>query len=170
MLKLVVNKLTTHPVSRRALLVFLLISVHPASFSNSADRFRSYLCVFTSCSSKLGGYFVPVNWYLSLMQCYFQRLDTNAFVWSLSNALTAWWSAHVALFTPLLYNLLWIISFFYLSQFCEHLPNARRDIRISQRFCRRCKPSGMWRCSIEASNDFILTVNRLIKNLTNENN
>jgi len=72
MLKVVVHILTIYPVSRSVLLVFLLISVPPASFCNSADRFRSYLCVFTTCCCKLGGYSIFANWYLSFVHCYFQ--------------------------------------------------------------------------------------------------
>ena len=70
--KLTVHTVTIHPVSIRTLLVFLHISAHPAPFSNSPDRFRSYLCVFTFCSRKLSRYFILVNWYLSHVQCYFQ--------------------------------------------------------------------------------------------------
>jgi len=74
MLNVVVNIVTIHPVSKLVLLEFLLISVPPASFSNLADRFRSYLCVFISCSCRLCGYFILANWYLSLGHCYFQSV------------------------------------------------------------------------------------------------
>jgi len=76
---------TIHSVSRRVLLVFLLISVPPASFSNSADRFRSYLCVFTSCSCKLGGFSILADCYLSPVHCYFQPvLFRNYGDWTLT--------------------------------------------------------------------------------------